>query len=44
MPPLDVARLPEALIDRFVGADAAERLSAALRFLAPLTVRGDHAA
>ena len=44
MPPLDVARLPEALIDRFVAADAAERLSAALRFLAPLTVRGVHAA
>ena len=44
MPPLDVAGLPQTLLERFVGADAAERLSAALRFLAPLTVRGDHTA
>lgn len=44
MPPLDVPGLPRTLLERFVGADAAERLSAALRFLAPLTVRGDHTA
>ena len=44
MPPLDAARLPAALVERFVGADAAERMSAALRWLAPLSVRGDHAA
>ena len=44
MPPLDLARLPEVLLERFVGADAATRMSAALRFLAPLTVRGDHTA
>ena len=44
MPPLDAARLPEALLERFIGADPAARLSAALRFLAPLTARGAHAA
>jgi hypothetical protein len=44
MPPLDEAQLPEALIERFAGVDAAERMSVALRFLAPLTVRGDHTA
>ena len=36
MPPLDEARLPEALIERFTG-DAPDRLIALLRFLAPLT-------
>jgi hypothetical protein len=44
MPPLDEAQLPGTLVERFVGTDAAERMSAALRFLAPLTVHGDHAA
>jgi hypothetical protein len=44
MPPLDEARLPEALLERFVAADEAQRMGAALRFLAPLTVRGDHSA
>jgi hypothetical protein len=43
MPPLHAAQLPEALLERFVGADAAARMSAALRFLAPLSVRGAHA-
>ena len=36
MPPLDPARLPAALIERFEGDDAG-RLVAALRFLGPLT-------
>jgi hypothetical protein len=44
MPPLELERLPEALLERFVGADAATRMSAALRFLAPLSVRADHTA
>ncbi len=36
MPPLDLAGVPAALLDRSVG-DAAERLLRVLRFLAPLT-------
>ena len=39
MPPLDTAALPDALLERFTGADAATRMSGLLRFLAPLTVR-----
>lgn len=36
MPPVDHARLPAALLDRFAG-DPGERLIALLRFLGPLT-------
>jgi hypothetical protein len=36
MPPLDIARLPASLLDRFAG-DPGERLIALLRFLIPLT-------
>jgi hypothetical protein len=36
MPPVDERRLPEALLERFVGG-AAERLVALLRFLSPLS-------
>ena len=39
MPSLDLERLPDALLERFVGAEATQRLSAMLRFLTPLTVR-----
>ena len=39
MPSLDLERLPDALLERFVGADASQRMSAMLRFLSPLTVR-----
>lgn len=35
-PPVDAARIPASLLDRFVGA-AEERLLALLRFLAPIT-------
>ena len=38
MPPLDTAALPDALLERFLGADAAARMSGLLRFLTPLTV------
>jgi hypothetical protein len=38
MPPVDAARLPASLLERFVGADAAARLSGLLRWLGPLTV------
>lgn len=37
VPPVAVAALPASLLARFTGADAAARLLAALRFLAPLT-------
>ena len=36
MPPVDQARLPATLIDRFTGGDA-DRLVALLRFLGPIT-------
>jgi hypothetical protein len=36
MPPVDITSLPASLLDRFVG-DIAERLTALLRFVAPLT-------
>lgn len=36
MPPLDTAGLPASLLDRFAG-DLADRLTALLRFVAPLT-------
>jgi hypothetical protein len=36
MPPVDERRLPEALLERFVGS-AAERVVALLRFLSPLS-------
>jgi hypothetical protein len=36
MPPVDLGRLPAALIERFAG-DAADRLVALLRFIAPIT-------
>ena len=39
MPPLEVERLPDALLERFIGANATQRMSAMLRFLSPLTVR-----
>jgi hypothetical protein len=44
MPSLDLERLPDALLERFIAADAAQRMSALLRFLAPLTVRARPAA
>jgi hypothetical protein len=48
MPTMDLAQLPDSLLERFLGADAAARMSALLRFLCPLTVRSrpatDHAA
>lgn len=37
MPPVDQERLPAALIERFAGSSAADRLIAVLRFLSPLT-------
>ena len=36
MPPLDLAGVPAALLDRFAG-DLAEKLICLLRFLGPLT-------
>jgi hypothetical protein len=39
MPPVDVDLLPASLLERFVGADAAARLSALLGLLTPLTIR-----
>src|SRR5215510_12054886 len=36
MPPVDEARLPTAMLERFAG-DAAERMTALLRFLSPIT-------
>ena len=36
MPPVDTAGLPASLLDRFAG-DLADRLTALLRFVAPLT-------
>jgi hypothetical protein len=36
MPPVDTASLPASLLGRFAG-DVAERLTALLRFVAPLT-------
>ena len=39
MPSLDLERLPDALLERFVGADASQRMSTMLRFLTPLTAR-----
>jgi len=48
MPTIDRQQLPDSLLERFLGADAAARMSALLRFLCPLTVRSrpafDHAA
>ena len=38
MPPVDTERLPGNLADRFIGANAAQRMAALLRFLTPLTV------
>ena len=38
VPAVDLAELPRALIERFIGADEIERLSRVLRFLAPLAV------
>ena len=37
IPPVDEARLPGALLERFTGNSLTERLVALLRFLAPLT-------
>ena len=39
MPPLAAEQLPTALLERFIGTDASQRLSAMLRFLSPLTAR-----
>jgi hypothetical protein len=39
-PPVDLGRLPGALLERFAGATVAERLQRLLAFLAPLTVPG----
>lgn len=39
MTPLDAERLPDGLLERFIGADALSRMSALLRFLTALTVR-----
>ena len=39
MPLLDLERLPDALLERFIGTEATQRMSAMLRFLSPLTVR-----
>ena len=39
MPSMNLAQLPDSLLERFLGADAAARMSALLRFLCPLTVR-----
>ena len=39
MPSMNLAQLPDSLLERFLGADAAARMSALLRFLSPLTVR-----
>ena len=39
MPPLDTEALPDALLERFLGSDAATRMSGLLRFLTPLTVQ-----
>ena len=39
MPPLDTEALPDALLERFLGTDAATRMSGLLRFLTPLTVQ-----
>jgi hypothetical protein len=36
MPPVDAARLPDALLERFTG-DAAQQLIAFLSFLGPMT-------
>jgi len=36
VPPVELPALPASLLERFVGADAGERLRAALAFLAPL--------
>ncbi len=36
MPPLETARLPASLLERFCGADLSSRLVVVLRFLAPL--------
>jgi hypothetical protein len=37
VPAVERGELPAALLERFVGADAGERLRAALAFLAPLS-------
>ena len=42
MPPIDLGRLPAALIERFTG-DTAEQLIALLRFMAPITGGHNHA-
>ena len=42
MPPVDQARLPAALIERFTG-EAAEQLIALLRFMGPITGGNRHA-
>jgi hypothetical protein len=39
MPTVNLALLPDSLLERFLGAGAAARMSALLRFLAPLTAR-----
>ena len=44
MPSIDLERLPDALLERFVGTESTRRLSAMLRFLSPLTVRARAAA
>ena len=38
MPPLTTEALPDALLERFLGTDAAAGMSGLLRYLAPLTV------
>ena len=44
MPPLDTGQLPGNLLERFIGTDAAARMSALLRFLSPLSARARGAA
>jgi hypothetical protein len=44
VPPLDESCLPAALLERFDGVDAAQRLAQALRFIAPLPVPAGHVA
>jgi len=40
VPPVDLAALPDSLIERFSGDDPSERVTRVLRFLAPLSAGG----
>jgi hypothetical protein len=39
MPPVTISQLPQSLLDRFETSAIAERLTQALRFIAPLSTR-----